>query len=496
MSALANDQDAALREVVADASGARLGILTKEGTEAALQKLGISVDITHKLNVARNVHIFRYLSEDQVSRLVAAFESYKLVKGAKVIKEGEVASQFFVISKGEVAVLIGGQRKRTQGRFSYFGERALLFDEPRTASVEVISDEAELWSIDKATFLSIVKGKMHQSLLERINLQDTDMTLKDVAHVKVIGTGAAGTVRLVQHKKTKMRYALKSVRKERGGAIPDEVRHECELLAQNDHPFVITLVKTFETANSVDMLMELRTGGELHAAIREIPTVLTRAQCQFYAGCLVIIIEELGNRKIVYRDLKPENVMLDNQGYLKLIDFGIAKKLADGGKTYTVVGTPHYMAPEIMLGHGYGTEVDLWTLGVMIFEFVCGYLPFADAHDDPNEVCQAVLRDPLNFPPRYKDRPGKSLMTGLMTRQAKNRTGCGINGYDKLKKTEYFTAGYEEGASLFDKILGRELDPPLVPKGEVYVDSDEVDQAEQEANWSEDEMPTTLGGGR
>ncbi|CAK0848548.1 unnamed protein product [Prorocentrum cordatum] len=193
--------------------------------------------------------------------------------------------------------------------------------------------------------------------MERIKLQDTSVTLKELKHVKVIGIGSAGTVRLVQHKQTQMRYALKRVRKKQN-KVPSEVARECKLLAENDHPMVMHLVKTFETSKSVYMLTELITGGELHAAIRKIPTVLSRVQSQFYTGSLVLVLEALADRFIVYRDLKPENVMLDAQGYLKLVDFGISKKLQPSKpQTFTVIGTPHYMAPEILTGRGYSLEV-------------------------------------------------------------------------------------------------------------------------------------------
>merc|ERR1719313_2610357 len=104
----------------------------------------------------------------------------------------------------------------------------------------------------------------------------------------------------------------------------------------------------------------------------------------FYIGCLVLALETLHERSIVFRDLKPENVMLDVQGYLKLIDFGIAKKLeTGGGRAFTMIGTPHYMAPEVIRGKGYGSEVDIWGLGVILYELVCGFLPFGEDLDDP-----------------------------------------------------------------------------------------------------------------
>lgn len=494
LAAMEKERVAFCKGVAGKGTGARLAALTSTGFASVMKELNLSEgsiaeetsDYTRKKLVTRKVHVFRHLSHEQIDKLAKSFVSRRYGQGVVVIREGEVGTAFFVIASGEVSVSIRGEKKRVQGKNSYIGERALLFDEPRTATVEVASSDAELWSVDKSTFLDIVKGNMHQELMLRIGLQDADVTLKDLKHIRVIGTGAAGVVRLVEHKKTGMRYALKRVLKQ-DGAIPEEVRRECELLGENDHPFIVTLVKTFESPRSVYMLQEVLSGGELHDAIRRIPTVLSRSQGQFYTGSLVLILQELSDREIVYRDLKPENVMLDKQGYLKLIDFGIAKKLSEGeSRTFTMVGTPHYMAPEVMRGHGYGTEVDLWSLGIMLFEFVCGYLPFADDLDDPTEVCRAVLKEPLQIGKRYKDKNGSALIQGLLTRQPKKRLGAGINGYEDVRNMEFFKVGHVDG-SLFDKIMGRELDPPVVPPGEVYGESEEVQEAEARGGWSDAE---------
>jgi cGMP-dependent protein kinase len=225
----------------------------------------------------------------------------------------------------------------------------------------------------------------------------------------------------VEHKTTSTRYALKRVNK-RHGKVPEEVQRECDLLMEQNHPFIMHLVKVFERDRSTYMLSELISGGELHAAIRTISTSLTRTQTQFYVGTLVLVLEELLDRNILYRDLKPENVMLDQQGYLKLIDFGIAKKLEEGQtKTFTMIGTPHYMAPETIHGKGYGSEVDIWSLGIMCFEFSCGYLPFADEIDDPLAVCTGVCEEELVFPPDHADYYGQDLIKGLLIREPSKR---------------------------------------------------------------------------
>merc|ERR1719401_1270321 len=386
----------------------------------------------------KKVPIFRHLSKKQSEDVVAALQPKCYSRGTRVIEQGQIGDSFFVIAHGEVTVTIDGKLIRTQSRNACFGERALLFDERRSATVEVSSEFAELWTIDKATFSNIVRGMMRQELMYRIGLQDTRVELNDLRSVRIIGTGASSVVRLVENRHSKVRYALKTVKK-LNGKVPVAMENECSILAENDHPFVVYVVKTFQTPTRLCMLMELATGGDLHGAIRLIPTALTRRQAQFYTGSLVIAIEALWDRNIVYRDLKPENVMLDAQGYLKIIDFGVSKKLGEReSRTFTMVGTPHYMAPEVMRGHGYGTEVDLWSLGVLLFEFVCGYLPFADELDDPTEVCTAVLKDPLTFPLRYKDQNGRALMQGLLCRQPKKRLGAGINGFEDIKNAEFF----------------------------------------------------------
>lgn len=468
-----------LGDLVAGPNGARIGVLTRQGFVKALAPHVVGSgeqadEYAKKMLLVKKVPLFRHLSQEHTEKLVTALKLRRYNKDDTVIEQGDVGDALFVIAHGEVTVTISGHLIRTQGRNACFGERALLFDEKRTATVEVSSREAEIWTIDKATFGQIVKGMMREELMHRIALQDTKVTLQDLRHKKVIGAGAFSTVHMAEHKRTKVRYALKTVKKQ-NGLMPLEMKNECSILLENDHPFILYMVKTFETATRVCMLTELVTGGDLHSAIRMIPTVLSKPQAQFYTGSLVITIEALWDRNVVYRDLKPENVMLDAQGYLKLVDFGISKKLGDAqSRTFTMVGTPHYMAPEVMRGRGYGAVVDLWSLGVMLFEFVCGCLPFADDLDNPTEVCTAVLKDPLAFPRGFRDKDGKDLIKALLCRQPERRLGAG--GLSQVKESPYFRLNDRcHPDMLFDKVMGRELDPPLVPCGEKYCDQEDAE---------------------
>lgn len=476
-----------LSDIKVGSDGARVRMLTKEAFAQALKDLHIMAGGSaqqaslwmRKMLLVRKVPIFRHLSQDQTDSLVRALVLTEYKKGQRVLTQGEVGTTFYVVASGEVTVKIDGNLVRTLGKNAFFGERALLFAEPRTATVQVASSEVQVWSLEKTACMEIMKGKMFEELVHRIQLQDTKVSLRDLKHIKVIGTGGFGVVRLVEHIRTGMRYALKRCRKE-NDEVPPDIKQECELLAENDHPFIMHTVKTFETERSIYILSELITGGDLYGAIREIPQVLDREQAQFYTGSLVLVLDQLSSRNIVYRDLKPENVMLDAQGYIKLIDFGIAKKMIDGStRTFTVIGTPHYMAPEIIKRTtGYGTMVDVWALGVILFEFVVGYLPFAEGMDKPNQICGAVLNGKVEFPRSYTDETGKSLILAMLAKEPEKRIASGVGGYEDIMAHPYFKVGTREGPTpLFDMIMGRQLEPPWVPEGETYCEESDNDQA-------------------
>jgi len=351
--------------------------------------------------VLSKVSVFQHLPRSQIDALVkrAARRTYR--QGEKVVRQGEHGAHFFVVAAGELCAIVDGRVVRKLTQCAYFGERAIMFDERRAATIKVLSAEAELLALEREAFMRVVREKTQtaEQLIYRAWLQDPGIGLKDLRRLGVIGRGNSGVVHLVKHQSSDFKYALKRVEKGEDG-IPCQVQREIEVLAENDHPFIMHLVKTMETPRSVYLLTEYVPGGELHAAIRRIPAALTRGQAMFYVGLMVLMLESLSDRSIVYRDLKPENVMLSVKGYAVITDMGLARFVV--GKANTQAGTPDYMAPEVIDSpHFHDNSADWWSLGAVAFELLCKQPPFDDEGlDDQVERLLAIRRSQeaqLNF---------------------------------------------------------------------------------------------------
>ena len=159
--------------------------------------------------------------------------------------------------------------------------------------------------------------------------------------------------------------------------------------------------------------MDYIEGKDLFDVIREIG-LLSKFQTQFYGASMMLAVEYLHERKFIFRDIKPENIMVLENGYIKLIDFGTAKKIND--KTSTIIGTPHYMAPEVIMGEGYSFQVDFWSIACCMYEFMCGTLPFGESAEEPMEIYLSIINDKLTFPNFIKDRDFKNLMCLMLTK--------------------------------------------------------------------------------
>ncbi|KAK7576358.1 hypothetical protein V9T40_012644 [Parthenolecanium corni] len=173
----------------------------------------------------------------------------------------------------------------------------------------------------------------------------------------------------------------------------------------------------------------------------------------FYAAEIVIALDYLHARNIVYRDLKPENLLLDRDGHLKITDFGFAKKLTD--RTWTLCGTPEYLAPEIIQSKGHNKAVDWWALGVLIYEMLAGYPPFFD--DNPFGIYEKILAGKIEWT-RFIDPIAKDLIKKLLVQDRTKRLGNMKNGVEDVKRHRWFK--HIDWQDVYNK----RLKPPIVPR--------------------------------
>ena len=243
---------------------------------------------------------------------------------------------------------------------------------------------------------------------EKAVVKRTSFNLKDLNAVCTLGTGTFGRVKLVTHATQGGAYALKIQSKAQIAEykLQTNIVNEKKIMVLMDHPFILKLHQTFKDRDKLYMLLEIVQGGELFSLLQTKGPDLTPSEQKFYVACVVSAFKYMHSMDILYRDLKPENLLIDAQGYLKVVDFGFAKVVKH--RTYTLCGTPEYFSPELVLGKGYGKGNDYWAIGILAFEVVFGYTPFGGIDDEQTVICRRICQSKFEFPDDYTDRSTKS----------------------------------------------------------------------------------------
>eukprot|EP00118_Oscarella_pearsei_P006029 m.27564 g.27564 ORF g.27564 m.27564 type:complete len:1054 (+) comp30158_c0_seq1:213-3374(+) len=282
--------------------------------------------------------------------------------------------------------------------------------------------------------------------------------MDDYHCLAVLGRGHFGKVMLAEDKVTNEIVAIKALKK--GDVLArDEIeslmseRKIFEIANEVRHPFLINLYSCFQTKDHVCFVMEYSPGGDLMMHIHT--DVFSEKRACFYSGCVVLGLQYLHERGVVYRDLKLDNLLLDEEGYLKIADFGLCKEgMWYGCKTGTFCGTPEFLAPEVLTETSYTRAVDWWGLGVLIYEMMVGESPFPG--DDEEEVFDAIVNDDVRYP-RYLSNESIAIMRRLLRRNPEKRLGAGEADAEDVRRQPFFR-------NLdFDLLLERKVKPPFKP---------------------------------
>jgi hypothetical protein len=383
-------------------------------------------------------------------------ETYE--KGDMIIRQGNTGDQFYIIADGDVGVYRedGGVEKMltTLHAGGYFGEKALLKEDVRQASckaeskvtlltlgredfIDMMGTMDELVAASKSTDEPVVVTALKEEASTAVEGFLLNIKLEDLEVRNTLGCGAFGRVRLARLPKTDQFFALKCQAKRSivESGLQEHVLNEMRVMRKINHPYIAKLYLALQDKQYIYFVLELLQGGELFTHLRN-RGKLTEQTARFYAATVVYAFSTLHAKKIAYRDLKPENLVMDSQGYVKLVDFGLAKQLLSG-KTWTLCGTPDYLAPEIILNEGHDLAVDYWALGVLIFEMVVGAPPFYA--EDPMEVYEKILSGNPSMP-TFFTRNLSDLIKKLLRSQQGKRLGNTRGGTAAVVKHKWFSS--------------------------------------------------------
>jgi len=440
--------------VKATADG-QVWVCARQQFKEILLKAG-EAETNEHLNHIKNCKVFDALKDTEKKELASAMHEMNFSKDETIFEQGEIGTQFFLLISGEVQVIKDGKElsklTASASQAPYFGEKALENDEPRAATIKVTSAEAKTLWVDKESFEMLLgsltdigkRGKDGTAVVKKSiapvagdSKRFGNIAFKDLKKLGLLGCGGFGAVEMVEQAGTSETYALKALSK--GYVVKSgmqaSVMSEKNVQLMCDSPFVVKLYETFNSDQHLFFLLELALGGELYATYNKKNLWGSEKCAKFYVAGTLFAFEHMHGKKIIFRDLKPENLLLNDKGHVKLTDMGLAKVVV--GKTFTTCGTPDYFAPELIASKGHNLAVDWWTLGILTFELMSGHPPFESA--TPMQIYSKVQKgiNKITFPKKVKGN-AEQLIKGLCHATPSERLPMKKGGTQNIKKAPWF----------------------------------------------------------
>ena len=408
---------------------------------------------SNQLNSFGHIGLFRILSDEKIEYLQNSLKIEKFKNGNKIINQGDVGDKLYIIKQGRVDFFVNSRYIRSLNDGEEFGAKSLILSSDKRTATAIANGEVICYTLTAKVFKSILEPSLYDYFTNKFYLEDNTIELKDLDNIKELGSGSFGSVNLIRNKRNKQLYAIKALNLEqiKKENLEESVELEKNVLLKIDHPFIMKMVKYLKNENYIFFITEYIKGKELWEVIRDIG-LLSKEQTQFYSASILLAIDYLHKQKIIYRDIKPENVMVNVKGYIKIIDFGTVKEIKD--RTSTIIGTSHYMAPEITKGEGYSFEVDIWSIAICMYEFYCGKLPFGEEYEDPLDIYRAVSKEELSFPNFIHDEKFMSLMNKMLKKNPANR----LWKFQQIRNDPFFS-DFD-----WDKLISLSYPPPYMIK--------------------------------
>ena len=315
------------------------------------------------------------------------------------------------------------------------------------------------------------KGNEVATMMSKLQNGQRNISLNDFLVERAIGRGAFGKVLLVKKDPLNLNsqyFAMKIIRKKDifKQKLTENIQLEKYILSKQKHPFIVDLKYAFQTSNKIYLIMEYIPGGELFKLLRKVKR-FNEESAKFYLSEVLLAIEFLHKKmKVIYRDLKPENILLTEKGHVKITDFGLSKKTEE--KTYTMVGTIEYLAPEVLTKAGHTNAVDYWGMGILLYEMLAGYPPFTAPNRNFEEIEKLIMENKPFFPD-YFPKEAVDLIKKLMNSDTEKRLG--VQEINDIKNHKFF-----KGVD-WSNVLNLKVTPPYTIKNNVVHSLDAVDNS-------------------
>jgi cGMP-dependent protein kinase len=441
--------------------------------------------------VLRSIPMLKKLPNSACLDMAVSLPMKTCKRGEVIIKQGDVGTCAYILVSGQVDITLNTGRKVGELKSGhFFGEMAIMKNEKRNATVTASVDGTKCYVLSRDNFhksLTVVKKEMEDLKARRTEMlkgQEAPKLENMDRHV-LLGTGTFGRVflvtdRTVKNPKNKVPWALKTMKKKQivEFKLQKNIMYEASMQKNCNHPFILSLVSTYQDDNMLYMLLEFVQGGELFSLLANYDQrgeALSFSHARLYASCVLDAFIYLHKKEIVYRDLKPENLLLDRNGYIRVVDFGFAKHVPRTGKTFTLCGTPEYLAPEVAVRKGHNVGADYWGLGILIYEMLTGTTPFVDpsGRQDTRVVINNILRKDISFPNKV-DKLSRSLVIKLLNRNPGKRLGSLSGGGEQVRAHPYF-----DGID-WPSLLDRKVKMPWKPKIKNSMDTSNFDEFDDE----------------
>ncbi|CAG5121610.1 unnamed protein product, partial [Candidula unifasciata] len=456
-----------------------LWVLDRRVFQTIMMKTGLERR-EENISFLKSVPLLKQLPSDKLAKIADVLEYDFFHENEYIIREGATGDTFFILNKGEILIsmclivkvtqMIAGQEEpkevRRLKRGDYFGEKALLSEDRRTANVIALPPGVECLTVDRESFTKLI-GDLNELRnkdygdeargAERSEFEN--ITLDDLQLVTTLGMGGFGRVELVQFIKDRSKtFALKCLKKKHivETRQQEHIYSEKRIMMDADSPFITKLHKTFRDRKYVYMLMEVCLGGELWTILRDRGN-FDDMTARFCVACVLEAFSYLHAKGIILQGPEARKLIVGRQRICE-VDFGFAKKIGVGKKTWTFCGTPEYVAPEIILNKGHDHSADYWSLGILMYELLNGTPPFSGS--DPMRTYNIILKgiDHIEFPKRIS-RSAHILIKKLCRDNPMERLGYGKNGISDIRKNNRWFQGFD-----WEGLMNLTLAPPISPK--------------------------------